>query len=118
MHFRVKNACKWIIDLLAHCSDSSIHEICETGGLKKVIIQINSVRIMLKKTILKEVGTQKNIFSEITNISTSGGFEPRVGLTDHQNRYRLRYATEKARRQRLLIRDCALFSPQEPLCTS
>ena len=45
---------------------------------------------------LKEGGTQKNNFSENLTEDTSGGFEPRVHLAEHQMRYRLRYAARKA----------------------
>ena len=66
---------------------------------------------------LKEGGTQKNIFPEITNLNTSGGFEPEVGLTDHQNRYRLRYAAGKVRRLSLPISARPFFSLNTSLNT-
>ena len=47
--------------------------------------------------VLKKGGTRKNIFFENLTVETSGGFVARIHLADQQKRYRLRYATQKAR---------------------
>ena len=79
---------------------------------------LKGVGTLIRRGILKEGGTQKNIFSEITNINTSGGFEPEVGLTDHQHRYRLRYAAGKVRRLSLPISARPFFSLNTSLNTT
>ena len=47
---------------------------------------------------LKVVEHEKNNFSEIIKVDTSGGFELGARLAHHQTPYRLRYAGKKARR--------------------
>ena len=90
---------------------------------KKVSFCTESGRGLLEKggalyAPLKEGGTQKNKFSENLTVDTSGGFEPRVHLAEHQKRYRLRYAARKAGQLKLPICAGAFFSLNTSLNTT
>ena len=78
-----------------------------------------NTRVLDKSHIsLKEGGTQKNNFSKNLTVDSSGGFEPRVHSAEHQKRYRLRYATRKARRLYLPICAGPFFSLNTSLNTT